>query len=49
MPFEPGIHAGSRQVPRLVLVVDVSGSIADDLLERFAREVEASRAGWKPA
>jgi predicted metal-dependent peptidase len=40
LPWEPG-ESGSQQVPRLVLVVDVSGSIADDLLERFAREVEA--------
>ncbi len=40
LPWEPG-ESGSRQVPRLVLVVDVSGSIADDLLDRFARELEA--------
>ena len=40
LPWEPGF-SGSRQVPRLVLVVDVSGSIADDLLDRFAREVES--------
>ena len=40
LPWEPGF-SGSQQVPRLVLVVDVSGSIADDLLDRFAREVES--------
>ncbi len=28
-------------MPRLALVVDVSGSIADELMERFAREIEA--------
>ena len=31
----------SRAVPRLVLVVDVSGSVDDALLQRFAREVGA--------
>ena len=40
LPWEPG-ESGSQPVPRLVLVVDVSGSIADDLLDRFARELEA--------
>jgi predicted metal-dependent peptidase len=40
LPWEPGFSP-SKAVPRLVLVVDVSGSIAGDLLERFAREVEA--------
>lgn len=40
MPFEPGFSP-SRRVPRLALVVDVSGSIADTLMERFAREIEA--------
>lgn len=40
MPFEPGTSP-SRAVPRLVLVVDVSGSIDDDLMQRFAREIEA--------
>lgn len=39
-PWEPGFsHA--RAVPRLVLVVDVSGSIDDGLLQRFAAEVAA--------
>jgi len=38
MPFEPG-HMPAKASPRLVVVVDVSGSIADTLLERFGREV----------
>ena len=38
MPFEPGVLP-SRRVPRLVLVVDVSGSIDEPLLQRFAREM----------
>ena len=40
LPWEPG-HSHSQSVPRLVLVVDVSGSITDELMDRFAREVEA--------
>jgi predicted metal-dependent peptidase len=40
MPWEPG-HSASKAVPRLVVIVDVSGSIEDDLMTRFAREVEA--------
>jgi len=40
MPFEPGTSA-SKAVPRLVLVVDVSGSIDDGLVARFAAEVQA--------
>jgi predicted metal-dependent peptidase len=40
MPFEPGISP-SKRVPRLVLVVDVSGSIAEELMGRFSREIEA--------
>ncbi len=40
MPWEPGVMP-SRSVPRLVVIVDVSGSIEDRLLERFAREIEA--------
>ncbi len=40
LPWEPG-RSAARAVPRLVVVVDVSGSIEDQLLERFAREVQA--------
>ena len=40
LPWEAGT-SGQRRVPRLVLVVDVSGSIEAPLLERFAREIEA--------
>ena len=40
MPWEPG-RSSTRPVPRLVLVVDVSGSIDDALMQRFAREIEA--------
>ena len=40
MPFEPGIGP-TRTVPRLAVVVDVSGSIDDGLLGRFSREIEA--------
>ncbi|EJW11768.1 hypothetical protein A33M_2751 [Rhodovulum sp. PH10] len=40
LPWEPGFVA-SRKTPRLALVVDVSGSIEDDLMQKFAREVEA--------
>ncbi len=40
MPWEPG-RSASRQVPRLVVMVDVSGSVESPLLERFAREIEA--------
>lgn len=40
MPWEPGTTA-SRAVPRLALVVDVSGSIAAALLARFATEIDA--------
>jgi predicted metal-dependent peptidase len=40
MPFEPG-SSPSRAMPRLVVVVDVSGSIDDALMQRFAREIEA--------
>jgi predicted metal-dependent peptidase len=40
MPWEPGSTVG-RRVPRLALVVDVSGSIDAVLLERFAREIAA--------
>jgi len=40
LPWEPG-ESGSQPVPRLVLVVDVSGSIGSTLLERFASELDA--------
>ncbi|MGP9812335.1 vWA domain-containing protein [Rhodopseudomonas sp. NSM] len=39
MPFEPGFSA-SKNEPRLALIIDVSGSIDDGLMERFAREIE---------
>jgi predicted metal-dependent peptidase len=40
MPWEPGTTA-SRRVPRLAVAVDVSGSVDDALMERFAGEIEA--------
>ena len=40
LPWEPG-WVSSRRVPRLALVVDVSGSIDDALLGRFAREIDS--------
>lgn len=40
MPFEPGFSP-SRNEPRLALIVDVSGSIDDAMLQRFTREIEA--------
>jgi predicted metal-dependent peptidase len=39
MPFEPGFCA-TKNEPRLALIIDVSGSIDDRLMERFAREIE---------
>ncbi len=39
-PFEPG-HGATRRVPKLAVIVDVSGSIDDALLARFSREIEA--------
>jgi predicted metal-dependent peptidase len=39
MPFEPGFSA-SKAVPRLAVLVDVSGSISEALMKRFAREIE---------
>jgi predicted metal-dependent peptidase len=40
LPWEPG-RTSYRPTPRLVVIVDVSGSIANELLSRFAREIEA--------
>jgi predicted metal-dependent peptidase len=40
LPWEPGVVSAKR-VPRLVVIVDVSGSVDDSLLQRFAREIEA--------
>jgi predicted metal-dependent peptidase len=40
LPWEPGVTTAKR-VPRLAVIIDVSGSIDDDLLERFAREIDA--------
>jgi predicted metal-dependent peptidase len=40
MPWEPGF-SGVKTVPRLVVIVDVSGSIDNDLMARFSREIEA--------
>jgi predicted metal-dependent peptidase len=40
MPWEPG-HSALSPTPRLVLVLDISGSIDAALLERFVREVQA--------
>ncbi|MFC0239496.1 vWA domain-containing protein [Rhodopseudomonas telluris] len=39
MPFEPGFCA-TKNEPRLALIIDVSGSIDDRLIERFANEIE---------
>ena len=40
MPWEPGTSP-TRPVPRVAVVVDVSGSIEDGLMTQFAREIEA--------
>jgi hypothetical protein len=40
LPWAPGTTA-SQAVPKLVLVLDASGSIDDALLARFARELQA--------
>lgn len=39
LPFEPGT-VPAKAAPRLVVVVDVSGSIEPALLQRFAREID---------
>ena len=40
LPWEPGT-ASSRPVPKLAVIVDVSGSVDDVLMARFAGEVDA--------
>ncbi|MFL5285182.1 MAG: DUF2201 family putative metallopeptidase, partial [Rhodopila sp.] len=40
LPWEPGFSP-TKTVPRLVVIVDVSGSINGDLLRRFSGEIEA--------
>lgn len=40
MPFEPG-RVSTRRAPRIAVIVDVSGSIDDALLDRFAHELGA--------
>jgi predicted metal-dependent peptidase len=40
LPWEPGFST-AQVAPRLAVIVDVSGSIQNDLMERFAREIEA--------
>jgi predicted metal-dependent peptidase len=40
LPWEPGF-GGMKAVPKLALVVDVSGSVDDALLGRFAAEIDA--------
>jgi predicted metal-dependent peptidase len=40
MPYTPGL-THTRRVPRLVLVLDLSGSIDEPLLRRFAAELRA--------
>jgi predicted metal-dependent peptidase len=40
LPFEPG-RTPTRTVPSLAVIVDVSGSVEDAVLQRFAAEVDA--------
>jgi predicted metal-dependent peptidase len=40
MPFEPG-QSHNSAVPCLALIVDVSGSISDGLMQRFAHEIQS--------
>ena len=40
MPWTPGFSS-SKAVPHLVVIVDVSGSIDEPLMQRFAREIES--------
>ncbi len=48
LPWEPGTSTAKR-VPRLALIVDVSGSIENKLMDRFACEIEFDHPptrGW---
>jgi predicted metal-dependent peptidase len=40
LPWEPG-YTATRAVPRLAVIVDVSGSIDDELMTDFGREIAA--------
>lgn len=40
LPFEPGL-SWSRSAPRLAVIIDVSGSIPDELMLRFRSEIDA--------
>jgi predicted metal-dependent peptidase len=40
LPWEPG-YCANRTEPRIAVIVDVSGSIGEDLLQRFAGEIAA--------
>jgi len=40
LPFEPGFSP-SKVVPKLAVIVDVSGSVDDKLMQRFAAEIES--------
>ncbi len=40
LPFEPGF-AANKTAPRLAVIIDVSGSIDDGLMARFASEIAA--------
>jgi predicted metal-dependent peptidase len=40
LPFEPGFSR-NKTAPRLAVIVDVSGSIDDDLVRQFANEIAA--------
>jgi predicted metal-dependent peptidase len=40
LPFEPGFSA-SKTAPKLAVIVDISGSVDDELMQQFATEVAA--------
>ena len=40
LPFEPGFSP-NKTAPRLAVIVDVSGSVDDDLMQQFANEIAA--------